>query len=390
MQPFVNSAFIGLARSIWAATSSASEPSPLHVELTLTHIAADKWRADYSFAEPITALDLGPQVGPYRKQSWRPLTPGLVLAEKGQDEGLRSEGKPVEKMSVEIKAYRPYAQGNYAPIDHFSDGGSNFYLGFLYGDLQQGERTRSMDVSFHLQGLPGETVIAPSKPGSDMSGYAYFGPAKPVRAGTANVLIDPQTPAWLREVLLDTTSKVSNFYEHAFNRKLPQPPLVAIAVIGTEGSAGSLSAKGGAVGGGIVYRLEGGGLLRDDPKQRKMMATLMAHELAHVWQQNVSKGGIGEPEPWVHEGGAEAIMLAAMRETGIYTKEEADQYANGLLKECERLKDDLKSYRGFYACGFKRYDSYKLSAIPLWKAMMEKTESSGDVYSEKMIQAILK
>lgn len=383
------SACAGLLLAALVGTAHAATPVPLRTELTLTHIAADKWRADYVFAEPITAIELGAQAGPYRKQAWRPLTPGVELVAHDDNEGIRS-ASPLTRLSVEINAYDEYAEGHYAPIDRFSDGGRDFYLGFLYGALTQGGRERTMDVALHLHGLPGETVIAPAKPGTELTGYAYFGPQKPARMGNVNVIIDPQAPVWLREVMDDTTAKVSQFYEQAFQRKLSDKPLVSVAVVGFDGAPGSISIKGGAVGGGIAYRLEGAGLVDDHPKKRALMARLVAHEMAHLWQVNLTRGGIGGNDAWIHEGGAEAIMLEALRTTGIFTEEASEQYAQGLLKECEQLKDDVTVNRGLYACGFKRFHGYAMAPVPLWRAMMASSEGSGEFYSEPMIRAILK
>lgn len=383
------SAYAGVLLAALISTAHAAVPAPLHAELSLTHIAADKWRADYVFAEPVTAIDLGAQVGLYRKQAWRTLTPGVALVAHGDDESMVSAA-PLTKLSVEISAYDDFPEGQYAPIDRFSDGGWDFYLGFLYGAPTQGGHERTMDVALHLFGLPDETVIAPGKPGTELAGYAYFGPQKPARMGNVNVIIDPRAPAWLREVIQDTTTKVSQFYEQAFQRKLIDTPLISVAVVGFEGVPGSMNVKGGTIGGGIAYRLQGRGLVDDHPKKRKYIARLVAHEMAHLWQVNLTRGGIGGNEAWVHEGGAEAIMLAALRATGILTEEEGDQYAQGLLKECVQLKDSLTVYRGLYACGFKRFNGYAMAPLPLWRAMMASSESSGEAYSEAMIRAILK
>jgi hypothetical protein len=368
--------------------AAAATPTPLHTDLTLTHTAPGTWRADYVFDEPVSALELGPQVGAFRKEAWRPLSPGLTLVQRGNEEVLEIAGKPLSKLSIEIKAYRPFAEGNYSPINRFSNGASDFFLGFLYADLKQGAQARTMDVALHLRGLAGETVVAPAKPGTDLQGYAYFGLGAPVDAGIARTLIDPATPAWLVAVLEDTVAKVSKFYASAFERPLAAAPLVSAALVGTDGRPGNLSIKGGAVGGGVVFRLEGEGLLADTPGKRQMFATLVAHELAHVWQQNVQRGGIGEAEPWIHEGGAEAIMLEAMRATAILPPAAVDQLAGKLIKECDALKDDITVYRGFYACGFKRFQNRQMPVMALWKALMLQTETTGEVYSSSMIEAI--
>jgi hypothetical protein len=363
-------------------------PAPLATGLTLTHIAQDRWRADYSFAEPVSAIELGAPAGPYRKQAWHILTPGVTLAGEGDAEFLRSTA-PLRTLSVEVQAYGQFSEGQYSPIDRFSDGGWNFYLGFLYGSAGGPGAARPMDVTLALRGLPGETVIAPSRPGTELEGYAYFGPQKPVRVGMADVIVDPQAPAWLRETVLDTSAKVSQYYESALGRSLRERPLIAVAVVDFEGVPGSLNIKGGAVGGAIAYRMAGRGLVEDHPKKRVHIARLVAHEMAHLWQMNVSRGGVGGDQPWVHEGGAEALMLEAVRATGIVTPESASQYGQALLDECARLKGDVHVYRGYYACGYTRFHAYPMAPVPLWRAMLRRTEESGEVYSEAMIRALV-
>ena len=371
------------------AHAAAPGPAPLRTEITLTHIAADKWRADYVFAEPVTAMELGSQVGQYRRQAWRPLTPGVELVAVGDNESLRSAAS-ITGLSVEIKLFDAFAEAQYAPTSRFSDGGCDFYVGFLYGTLMQGGRQRSMEAVLRLQGLGDETVMAPARPGPALEGYAYFGPNKPVRMGKVNVIIDPQAPGWLREVIQDTTAKVSQFYEQSLQRTLPDTPLVSIAVIGFDGAPGRISLKGGVAGGGLAYRLQGRGLVDDHPRKRQHVAALVAHEMAHLWQASVRRGGFAENDPWVHEGGAEALMLAALRGTGIFSAEEGNQYAQRLLDECQQLQDNVTVYRGVYACGFRRFHGYAMAPVPLWRAMMNRSEATGDVYSEPMIQAILK
>jgi hypothetical protein len=378
-------AFAALAGGAHAAAPAAALP---RTEITLTRVAVDRWRADYVFAEPVSAIDLGSPVGQYRKQAWRALTPGVELIAADDKESLRS-AVPITGLSVEIKAFDEFAENQYVPISRFSDGGCDFYLGFLYGTLMQSGGPRTTEAVLRLQGLGDETVLAPARPRTELDGYAYFGPNKPARMGKVNVIIDPQAPRWLREVIEDTTAKVSQFYEQSFHRTLPDIPLVSIAVVGFDGAPSRMSLKGGVAGGGIAYRLQGRGLVDDHPRKRQHVAAVVAHEMAHLWQASVKRGGIGDNDPWVHEGGAEALMLAALRGTGLLTEAEGNAYAQRLLDECQQLKDDITAHRGLYACGFKRFRGYAMATVRLWRVMMTRSEETGDVYSEAMIQTIL-
>ena len=367
--------------------AKAEPDKPLVASLHLTHLSADIWRADYELAEPVENIHFD-QVGPYRTRAWRVLTPGLKLETGGKLEQITAGGKRFSSVSVEASLYLPYELGNYTPFDRFSDGGTDIYVGFFAGDAQQGNQARPLQLRVQLTGLPNEHVVPTDAKNPAEPDYAYFGPATPVPFGAAKVILDPQIPAWLIPVIEDTTAKVTSYFDQAWHRKLPETPLLLISrdAVATKG----LSVKGGTFKNKIVYRLGGEALLREGhPEVRRHIVELVAHELVHIWQRNVIRGGFGGDESWVHEGGAEAVAVAVLEKTGLFSKEEADAYSAKLLAECDQLKGSVDTYRGYYACGFKRFRDYHTDIFALWKSMMEMTESSGEVYSSRMIDTIL-
>jgi hypothetical protein len=165
-------------------------------------------------------------------------------------------------------------------------------------------------------------------------------------------------------------------------------PLVMGAVMDT--TKPGLSIKGGAIARQVVYRLEGQQLLQDTPKVRAMLMHLVAHELAHIWQTNVKRGGIGDDvPPWVHEGGAEALAIAALRGSGLISFDVAATKSRALIEECAKLKDETSSYRGAYACGFKRFADSGQDAARVWSAMINLTETSGRPYDPAMLETVV-
>jgi hypothetical protein len=370
------------------SAAGAETGVPLPVQFKLTHIAADRWRADYVMAEPVTSIQLGPRIGEYRQAAWRILTPGLSLVELPDQESISAGGKAFSAFSVEVSLYLSLPEKNYTAFDRMSDGGTDVFIGFFSGDAVQGKSTRPMHLKLQLTGLANETVIPPDDDHPDRLNYAYFGPAKPTPAGAANLILDPGTPPALAQLLQETTREMTNFYTRAFQRPLPYKPLVMVSMGDVE--TPGLSMKGGAIGKQVVYRLSGKALLSDSPQVKRIFKQVIAHELAHLWQNNVVRGGVGDKEPWVHEGGAEAIALAGLRGTGLFSGAEADDSAAKLTRECEALNGSVDSYRGIYACGFKRFTDYHTDIFSLWKAMMETTESTEAVYSSSMIEAIRK
>lgn len=374
-----------IACSLQAARAAPAKP--LDVRLHLTHLSSDKWRADYQFSEPVDSLHFN-RAGAYRTQAWRLLTPGLTLAARDNQEVISAGGKRFSSVSVEVALYLPYELDNYTAFDRFSDGGTDVHVGFFAGAAQQGNEERALRLNVQLTGLPNETVIPPTSNNPDAPDYAYFGPATPQPFGAASVILDPQLPAWLIPEIQQTTAKVTSYFEQVWKRKPAAPPLILISF--DPAPAKGLSIKGGAFDNKVVFRFSGDALRREGhPVVRRYLVALVAHELAHVWQRNAGRGGFGNDEPWIHEGGAEAIALAALEATGLFTKEESDAKAADLLAECAQLNDSVTTYRGYYACGFKRFRDYRTDVMGLWKKMMEASESSGEVYSQKMLESLL-
>lgn len=359
------------------------------VRIDVHHLATDTWRVDYQFAKPVTAFKFEP-VGELRETSWKVLTPGMrVKLESGHDV-IDLGGKPFKSSSIEIRTFDGLAPKSYAPVNRFSDGGRALFMGFLQGAGYQGTREFSMQTDIRLHGLPQENVIAPPPnklvPGGER-GYAYFGPARSVRSGSTQFLIDPATPAWMRETVLDAGAKLSAYYAKAYQRPLKDELLIMLSVSGIESSG--LSMKGGAVMGQLSYRFDGNSTLPDHPKYREVLAQLVGHEMAHLWQMNILRGGAGEDDPWIHEGGAEAMALDGLLQTGLWKEATVAAYNKRQSAVCEKLGNSVDSYDGIYACGLVRFNNLGVGIVPLWRAMMEATETKGDVYSASMIDAIV-
>ena len=364
---------------------------PLPVQVRLTHVAPDTWRADYQFSQPVTSMRFEP-VGELRKSAWKVLTPGVTLSADAEHDTLAAaSGKPLRQVSVEISVFDQPLGKQYQATDRFSDGGRLIYLGFLQGEVMQNKAVRDIAAKFTLKGLGNETVLMPATPAApaeNATPYAYFGPQTPMVAGEAQVLLDPKLSAWAKDALLDTTAKMSTYYAAAYRQKLRQPMLLLVAASDT--SAPGLSIKGGVVGAQIVYRLGGMALLTaESPKKREMVTQVVAHEMAHLWQNNVRRGGISEQSPpWVHEGGAEAMALDGLLRSGLWSAEQGQAYTDATLGECEKLQHSFDSYRGIYTCGFERYSQLKVDIVPLWRDMIAAADSKGEVYSEAMINAL--
>jgi len=387
--------FLGLSAAflmLCAAPLVHAEEQPgLAVAVDVHHVAKDLWRVDYRFAQPVTAVKLH-SIGKFRQQEWKVLTPGMGLKSSEDSDVIAAKGKPFKTASVQIRTFDGWSPKEYTSFNRFGDGGTSVYLGHLQGDVQQGQKTLSMRTDLKLFGLAQENVIAPPAnrldPGGDR-GYAYFGPAQLVPAGAVKILIDQRTPQWLRETILDVGAKTSAYYEKAYQRGLKDELVIMVSVDNFESSGFSM--KGGAImgAGQVSYRLEGKQVLLDHPRLREYATLNVAHEMAHIWQLAVAKGGIGDQGPWIHEGGAEAMALDALLQTGMWNEESVKAYRTKQAGTCEKLGGAVDSYDGIYACGLMRFDKLGVGIVPLWRSMMEATEATGAAYSQQMIDTIV-
>jgi hypothetical protein len=370
----------------------AEQQPGLAVAVDVRHVAKDLWRVDYRFAQAVTAVKLH-SIGAFRKQEWKVLTPGMGMTSGPDFDVIASKGKPFKAASVQIRTFDGWSPKEYVSFNRFGDGGTSVYLGHLQGDVEQGNKTVSMRTDFNLSGLAQENVIAPPanrlKPG-DARGYAYFGPAQAVLAGAVKVVIDPRAPQWLRETILDVGAKTAGYYEKAYQRKLKDELVIMVSLGNVESSGFSI--KGGAIlgAGQVSYLVEGKQVLLDHPKLREYTTKTVAHEMAHIWQLAISRGGLGDDqEPWIHEGGAEAMALDALAQTDLFSEDAVKAYRAKQTATCEKLGGAVDSFDGIYACGLVRFDKLGVGIVPLWRAMMEATEATGAAYSQQMIDTIL-
>ena len=389
----VASFLLGMAQTVLPSEFAyAGELPQLQGKMTLTQTAREKWIAEYEFAEPIDRL-VFKQVGDYRQTAWKVITPDVQFrTSDGVD--TFSAPKGVTFLKMEISAYGNFVPKNYAPNIRFSDGGANVYMGFFHGSVTQNTKERELQLTTSLKGLPGETLIATPKFENSDKGdyaYAYFGPQKPVSFGDVQMIVDPAVPVWLRDLILKVNSTSAAYFEKVYQRKLSRPLSLTLAL--SDPNAEGFSVKGGATNGQINYRLSGKTLMTENTETQGKLAQLLqvlaAHEMAHIWQNDVKRGGIGVESPWIHEGGAEAMAADLLLKTAMWSQADFDAYLAKSKRTCESLKDKPQAYEYAYACGLDRFASYQIDFAVLWKNLILESEKTGETYSESMIQAVV-
>lgn len=367
------------------ASATPTATPKMKVQLQVRHIEAERWLFEYEFERPISRIDLGPARGNFRSSAWSILGDQVQLKREGRFEFLDGGGNRFSRLQLELRKYNDFPEGAYSPMNLFSDGGVAIYLKNFLGTILLDTQEYDMDLQLTLHGLDNETTIAPSA--HQTSFYLYFGPVQAQSLLGHLAVIDPATPTWVREVIDTNYPKLLEVYSKKFTKPIGNMSFL-LAVSPNKGE--SFSLKGGAIENQIAIRFAGTNIYQDSPRARSMLQQLLAHELVHIWQQDVVGGGGNPNERWIHEGGAELLASAGLRAANLWSEEQLQSFIQATLSECAKLAGDLKSYRGGYACGFKRQYELGVAPFDLWNALIQSANQSQTMYSEIMLNNVLR
>jgi len=403
--PFI-SRFIGFTSMIFRSKlllifivitgSQAVCAQKLPTKIIVTRQNTTQWEVKYTFDEPVSELNLGPAVVSFRTDAWKFPNPNIKLISSNGEEKIISFGGSFSTLRVIIDAYSEFPPNNYVPIAMFSDGGAAFFLGFLTGSVKTDEGSMPMKVSFKLNSLAGGQTIQPDHIDKESSLYAYFGSREPVKKGHVYLIMDPGTPDWLKKIFEKTVSSVSQIYSRQLNHKLSKPPLAIIAAGDLENFNG-YSIKGGAVNGEFIMMLRGRNLLEQSVSLRKMFEKLTAHELAHLWQKSMFAAGYNNQQPWIHEGSAEAMAVAALEMAGLWSRKDVTEFNKNTKKKCRQaigsrsLQEAVDSgdWSPVYPCGYGLFTSKDSTPFELWSSLIRMAEKRESIYSQSMLENIL-
>jgi len=386
-----------IALLLTPGVSFAATPSQqVTADVVVTRLATERWRVDYTFNLPISGLIYGPPIASYREQAWHILNPEVELIEENGREMVVSRGQLFSSLSIEVDRFTEYAHDNYAPLIPFSDGGAALYLGFFTGAAIEGATEHSVDFRFQFEALPSESVISPSNLEQRQGAYAYFGKQEPVVQSHAILLLDPATPGWLRDSFIRVTESATQIFADRFGYDLPERPLVIVGA-GELSLYDGYSVKGGAVGGQLVMLLRGRELTDETDEVRAMFEQLTAHELAHLWQLRMLPAGFNGEEPWLHEGGAEAMAVQVLGESNVWNPDEVASFGEKASESCRAALGDgtlaEATHRGnwdaVYACGFGLFRSAEADPISIWSALVEEARREGSMYTQRTLDRVL-
>ncbi len=285
---------------------------------TFERLGGDVWRAKYCFDEPVEVLGFERPIENFRESSWRTLLPEYELSfHGGAAQIARADGEPFRCTGVEMDTYTAVPIKNYMAFSSFTDGGMVAYTGYMTGKVFKDGVWQAYDVRARYKGLPGETVIARDPAALDHQ-YVYFGPQTGLSSANMRTVIDPGMPAAALVGIEKSLPEASKLLEDLFSFK-PLEPFHVYMAAGELMTSKEDHSKGGSLKRQILFTLKGKRSADWAIGSPDFYPKLAAHEVLHLWQNEVWYGQLGEDTPWVHEGGADAIAHELMLRAGVYT-----------------------------------------------------------------------
>lgn len=328
------------------------------------------WSVRYRTGVLVDRLIFPRSSGDYRRDSWS-LEDGFeIIRDNNLDTVQRIDGSSFDTFHADLMPYTDIIHGDYTPFLNFSDGSMVFFTGQLaVGQKPFNEDPQNQDdpfadviwfesVSFTLDPGPYEQMIAqgliqtdPVTFTDDSGEFVYLGDGEIEQSPDMNMIFDPNTPDWIRDIVTTSIGPLSNFYqEELFERNIT--PLL-ITTYG-ELEEGRWSLKGDVIANQVVMSLEFEPEYATPDQMGAELQTLFAHEVAHLWQRG--QQGFGWFS-WIHEGGAEAVSRLGLEATGLADPEDTQTYFNDMVDECSQILSDgpyqTAHNRGHFWAGYR-------------------------------------
>lgn len=321
------------------AVNSGNQAPPAPLSLELTRLAPNQLRATYRARRPIISLHFSQELGGYRAQRWQPIERGFRWVTEGAGERIeRVDGQFFDRLTFTMPIdYRALPKG-YAPFSPFSDGSALIHSGQFHACLTAPcEDPQPLPISIAAQrqivGVNGLRLRERGQFVSRDDGTNIFvGLLEPITADGFVAVIDPGLPREVKRQL-DRSLPQAMHSLSAIYGPLTFTPELYVSIDNTPEANGQRSTQGGTLPNQIFMHFDG-----ENASQRLATGSpfwldwFFAHEAAHLFQQDRTNGRSGsDQEPWLHEGGADAMAALAL----VKRSEAERAYVRGREQEAE-------------------------------------------------------
>ncbi|MDX1395755.1 MAG: hypothetical protein R3195_15335 [Gemmatimonadota bacterium] len=382
-------------------------PQPTVAEsIVVEATPAGTWRATYRLSRPTERLEFVRPANFYRARVWTVATPGYGFEFEGGMQYLvaRESSAVTDEIVVEFPEYTSQLSAEYELFVRFSDGGRAIYTGHLYARPDGREAINTLE----LAPLPGEKLVirggVHDEPivWTDEYGdgtYAFYGSTEPLETDVVIAVLDEGLPGWLREEFDAWIPRVFDWYRERLGEPLPWKPLVLYGH--QESRDEGYSYGGGTLTGLIQLTVSGDAWTRPSATAREIALGFVAHEVAHLWNgQLTSNRGT---DPWIHEGSADALADQLLLEFGVLDEAAIARRQTNALNGCflrlggDAIKQSRHS-RAPYECGHAmalwteaaiRRARPDLDLLDFWAALVDEALRHDGIYdTERYLEVV--
>ncbi|MGE3757069.1 MAG: hypothetical protein AB7H97_04895 [Pseudobdellovibrionaceae bacterium] len=386
-----------------AHSPNESSSQNFALQVTMEHLSKrDAWKVTFHTSEPTSNLIFDRQINRFRTKTWKPLTPGISVIEKDNQEQIVS-ASPFQDASFEFDSYYEMTPKDYEFFQAFSDGSVVMYTGHLNACPKDKECKQPVEFSFipraDERGIVSGSIFTTTYKWTDEAErgtYVYFGNINPIITKFLTAIIDPKLPGWIYKKIDSLLPKLFEHYAKRTSEPLTFKPFVFLNYAADgEGN----NSHGGTLPGLIQLSLKGKGWSKPDTESFIDLARFLAHESAHIWNGQLFP--YASRDMWMHEGGADAFAYLSLFELNVIDRKRFLDFQSEAFNDClstvknrplMEVKED-PGYRSHYRCGSmiallshsaaqktnKEHDLFFF-----WNQLFEATKASGKPYTEEM------
>lgn len=379
------------------ATTVQSEATTLHIELEPT-IENDGWVINYQFSDAVDALNFESTPYGFLSSDW----------EINQDVAAFDFSKLHLKMTQPGQAFRvmikgfndAFYRGFYTPFLNFSDGGTAIYIGHYLprsvNIANQWVALEDITTKITINNTGSSNVIFAGKNNikqlelkpKTARQYAYIGPQLPAAHQDFNLIMDDQLPEWIRREYQQFIPKLFNYYQNGFKSKLTFKPLF---MVNYKSADNNTRLDGGAINQQIAINFIGSGWQDGEAKNLINVQSLLAHEMAHLWNAQFWQSSDERSKPWLHEGSANYFAYQSLLALGYMNQTDFEKHLKKQQESCalalqQAPINQFKNRKHVYACGEVLFNitnqlKDRTDAFGFWHEMQ--TRSPDNNYSQQ-------
>lgn len=338
--------------------SQAASTAPLQASVTITVAGLDNplITARYSLSRPVHQISFQRKASGLREKTWDLVTAGLKIRKSNI---YAKNGKDFRHFTVTLKLVPGIIDFNYQPEIVIRNHGVAVFTGYFNIAGTQSQTVFHFR-SRHYQVLAYGALVSSTKtvspPGNGT--FVYFGNLKPVRNPYSTMIVDPQLPGWASTLIKAEVPAVVSYYTKQYSIRLPKRPFLLFSWKDRH-RVGDSSEKGDSLPGTIGFTLLGEGWKAATKRNRGELAKLLAHELAHQWNEHLftptglKKSGAS----WLGEGQAEYAATVVAEHFGWFSPSAALHHFTALVNDCLQastqrpIAKQRHSFRAVYGCG---------------------------------------